>query len=90
MFKTVKRREWIIFFSLFTALVTTLFQPLAGALLAVKEITMAQREYIEVSQHLICNKLTHFVATTLQGTTDLGLIPDINDLNAFLAAAGVC
>lgn len=38
LFKTMKKREWIIHLSMSTALASNLFQPLAGALLSVKQV----------------------------------------------------
>ncbi|KAI0694036.1 hypothetical protein BC835DRAFT_1351017 [Cytidiella melzeri] len=67
--RVTRRRQWIIYWSIMTALATNLFQPLAGALLTIKSVPITEPAIVK-------------------GTTTLGLIPDLNSLNAFLAAAG--
>ena len=69
LLKVTKRRQYIIYFSMITALASDLFQPLSGGLLSVKAIAVEK-------------------PITAQGTTSIGLIPDFQSLNAFLAAAG--
>lgn len=69
LYKTLKRREWLVHISIVTALATNLYQPLAGALLSVRQIPRTHPQNVSME-------------------TTLGLAPDVDTLNAFLAAAG--
>ncbi|GJE93537.1 DUF3433 domain-containing protein [Phanerochaete sordida] len=52
LFKTLKRREWIIHMSMATALVTNLYQPLAGALLTVRQTPKTHPQNVSMSTTL--------------------------------------
>ncbi|KIP05249.1 hypothetical protein PHLGIDRAFT_36550 [Phlebiopsis gigantea 11061_1 CR5-6] len=46
LWRTLRRREWIIHISMVSALVATLYQPLAGALLSIRQVYMPHDTYV--------------------------------------------
>lgn len=70
-----------------TGLLSNLFQPLAGALISVKSIPTTSGQYYCIS--IKSNTHGLLLEATVHSITTVGLTPNFNDLNAFLAAAGV-
>ncbi|KAF9039631.1 hypothetical protein BDZ89DRAFT_1129244 [Hymenopellis radicata] len=69
LFYSRKYKHRVIFWSAFTALITYIFQPLAGSLFSIQQMAI-------------------FSNTTITSTRTISLSPDVNDLNAFVSAAG--
>lgn len=46
MFKSVRRKEWLLVVSMVTALVVNLYQPLAGSLLTIRQLPQTQRQFL--------------------------------------------
>lgn len=85
-----KRQHWLVQSSMLTAVLTNLFQPLAGSILEVKNIPFNHGKPLKNIEYFLVILISYYtIATTVTGLTTLGIPPDIATLNAFDAAEGV-
>ncbi|EKM51190.1 uncharacterized protein PHACADRAFT_200015 [Phanerochaete carnosa HHB-10118-sp] len=52
LFRTLRRKEWLIHISMITALATSLYQPLAGAVLSIRQIPMTHPQNVTITTTL--------------------------------------
>lgn len=86
LWRSLKRREWLIHVSMITALAATFYQPLAGALLSIQQVPKSQGTFFVPELFVLPQYLLVWFINSI---TSLGLSQDASTLNPFLAAAGV-
>ncbi|KAF5375917.1 hypothetical protein D9615_008257 [Tricholomella constricta] len=69
LFRAMKYKHRLVFWSVVTAITTFIFQPLAGSIFQLR-----QKELVKYG--------------AITSTKSIGLVPDVEQLNAFVAAAG--
>lgn len=104
LFRAMKYKHRVVFWSSITALGTYCFQTLGKtsprpSKFESHALTIEQRErffsfdklntlIVRFFRHTSCSLLTLPAAISVTSMKDIGLIPDVNELNAFVAAAG--